>query len=151
MEFIRSLQQLAWGVVKRLYWLVPSLFTDPFDLLERWFGMNYQPAEWLFWLLLSFGLLIAIALTYHELRMQTAKLAQERKVKSSITSQLEKRLTGDDQIALMNLNRQMNALHGHDDYFAIRADYKSGIDMNDILKRDCTRCGRPRNKRGKHL
>lgn len=43
--------------------------------------MIYEPPQWLFWLLLSLGLAIAIIMTYHELRMQTGgyKLVGETK------------------------------------------------------------------------
>jgi len=74
MGFPKSLGLLLLGVLKRLYWVVPSLFTDPFDFMERWFKMMYQPPSFLFWLLLSLGLILAIALTYHELRMQNIKV-----------------------------------------------------------------------------
>ena len=36
--------------------------------------MIYEPPQWLFWLLLSLGLTIAIILAYHEVRMQKLNL-----------------------------------------------------------------------------
>ena len=79
MQFSKSLGLLLLGVLKRLWWLAPSLFTDPFDFMERWFKVMYQPPPFLFWLLLSLGLGMAIALTYHDLRMQKDTI--ERKLK----------------------------------------------------------------------
>jgi len=81
MEFFKSFGLLLLGILKRLYYLIPSLFTDPFDFLERWFKVIYEPPQWLFWLLLSLGLAIAISKTYHELRVQTGgyKLLAETK------------------------------------------------------------------------
>ena len=46
------------------------------------------------------------------------------------------------------LNNQMRDIHGHDDPFGITADAEDGIDWNEIMKRNCTACGKPRNQRG---
>ena len=73
MAFLKSIGALFWGILKRLWLLIPSLFTDPFDFMERWFKVTYQPPPFLFWLLLAFGILLAVALTYHELRMKTTR------------------------------------------------------------------------------
>jgi len=74
MEYLKSLGLLLLGIIKRLYYLIPSLFTDPFDFLERWFKVNYESPQWLFGVLLSLGIIIAIALAYHEIRMQKVSL-----------------------------------------------------------------------------
>lgn len=73
MEFLKSVWFLFWGIVKRLWLLIPSLFTDPFDFMERWLNRTYQSPPFLFWLLLSLGIFVAVALTYHELRMKTTR------------------------------------------------------------------------------
>lgn len=77
MVFIKSIGLLLLGVLKRLYYLIPSLFSDPFDVLERWFKVIYEPPQWLFWVLLSVGLAIAIILAYHEVRMQKVNLERQ--------------------------------------------------------------------------
>ena len=81
MEFFKSIGLLSLGILKRLYYLIPSLFSDPFDVLERWFNVIYEPPQWMFWVLLVAGLCIAIILAYHELRMSTSgyKLVGETK------------------------------------------------------------------------
>jgi len=60
------------------------------------------------------------------------------------------KLRENDFPVLMNLNDQMLAIHGDDDLWGIQLDYLNGIDTNEILKRNCTVCGKPRNQRGKH-
>jgi len=62
------------GTIKRIYWLLPSLLTDPFDFAERWLKVNYTAPSYMFWILLFIGYLIASVLTYHELREQKRKL-----------------------------------------------------------------------------
>ncbi len=71
---VESARQYAKGVLKRLYWLAPTLFLDPFDIAERYFGIMYSAPQWLVWVLLVIGFLIAGGLTYHELRAQKCTL-----------------------------------------------------------------------------
>ena len=59
-----------------MYWLLPALLLDPFDLAERLFKVNYDVPQWLAWVLAGFGIFIAMLLTYHELRMQKVTLEQ---------------------------------------------------------------------------
>jgi hypothetical protein len=73
MDLLKSFALLLWGIIKRLYYLVPSLFTDPFDFMERWFQVTYQPPLFLFWLLLTLGILVAVVLTFHELRVKATR------------------------------------------------------------------------------
>ena len=66
------------GIIKRLYWVAPSLFLDPFDFAERYFGVEkYVMPQYLAWLCFSFGIMIAAALTYHELRVERDKLKMQ--------------------------------------------------------------------------
>lgn len=88
MELLESFWALVRGIIRRLYWLVPALFTDPFDFLERWFNVTYPAPAWLFWVLLSVGFAIAIALTYHELRTQHVRLQkQDSNLKKQLSTQ----------------------------------------------------------------
>jgi len=56
-----------------------------------------------------------------------------------------------DVSTALQLNEQMNDVHGHDDFFGIQNDFKSKIDVNEILNRNCTRCGKPRNQKGGYV
>lgn len=80
MELLDSTRELLWGIIKRLYWLIPSLFTDPFDFIERWFKINYEPPPYLFWMLIGMGLAIATVMTYNDLKKQNASLHSQIKV-----------------------------------------------------------------------
>lgn len=72
MELLRSLAFFARGILKRIYWLLPALLLDPFDLARTLFGISYDAPLWMIWLLVGTGLFIAGALTYHELRKEVA-------------------------------------------------------------------------------
>jgi len=74
MELFKSLRLFILGVMKRIYWLLPTLILDPFDLIERLLNVNYDIPQWAIWTLFTIGLMIAIILTYHELRMQKTAL-----------------------------------------------------------------------------
>lgn len=79
MEILKSFCDLCVGILKRIYWLLPTLITDPFDVLER-LGVYMNVPQWASWLLFYLGLAVAITLTYHELR-QKNKIANENLVK----------------------------------------------------------------------
>lgn len=82
MELLISLWLLTKGILKRIYWLIPVLFLDPFDFAERWFNVTYEAPQWLMWVLVAIGFAIAITLTYHELRTQ--KVNVDRQVENLI-------------------------------------------------------------------
>lgn len=77
MEIFKSFRLFFIGVLKKFYLLIPSLFTDPWDIMERWFQVSYEPSQFFFWILLILGLTIAIIWTYHELRMQNVDLKKQ--------------------------------------------------------------------------
>ena len=54
-----------WGIGTRIYWILPSILSDPFDIAERWFGVKYEASPYMFWILLLFGLFMASFLTYY--------------------------------------------------------------------------------------
>ena len=55
-----SAKQYARGIIKRLYWLAPTLFLDPFDFAERYWGIMYNPPQWLAWVLLTIGFVVGL-------------------------------------------------------------------------------------------
>ncbi len=65
---------------------------------------------------------------------------------SGITLRPKSRLGGNGLAVTINLKSQMHRIHGHDDIWGIQSDYLNGIDTNEILKRNCTVCGKPRNQ-----
>ena len=149
MQFWQSFWYFVWGTIKRLWALLPAFLADPFDIAERWFRVTYQPPDWIFWPLLVLGLLFAAALTYHELRMQKVELekASLASTTRTVMGPRAKRLYGDDYSVLVNLCEQARS-YGHNDDEAIKRDLLHKVDPNVILKRDCTHCGKPRNRAG---
>ena len=74
---VRSLGSFIVGILKKIYWLLPSLLLDPFDMFQRWCGVNYAPPVWLFWLLLGLGLFIAAFLTYNDVKRKLDERGEE--------------------------------------------------------------------------
>ncbi len=74
MELFKSLRLFVIGIVKRLYWILPTMLLDPFDLIERLFNVNYDVPQWAVWSLFAAGLMVAIVLAFHELRVQKVML-----------------------------------------------------------------------------
>lgn len=75
MSFLKSLGIFLLGILKRIYWLIPSIASGPFDIAERWFGMNYTAPPYTFWALLLIGLFIASFLTYYDLKRKFDAMA----------------------------------------------------------------------------
>jgi len=91
MELRKSIQKYAKdvlilqytkGVLKRFYWFIPAFLLDPFDIIERWFGIEVETSVWLGWVLLFIGYSIASFLTYRELRKD--KMISDNRVKKLI-------------------------------------------------------------------
>ena len=76
MQLFESIALFALGTLKRFYWIIPTLFLDPFDFAKRYFGLTYVVPQLLIWVSFAAGVCIAMALTYHELRMQKINLEQ---------------------------------------------------------------------------
>jgi hypothetical protein len=74
MEILKSLRLLVIGVLKRIYWILPTLVLDPFDFAERLLNVSYDVPQWAVWVLFAAGWVVAILLSYHELRMQKVAL-----------------------------------------------------------------------------
>jgi len=148
MEYFRSIGSLCWGVLKRLYWIIPGLVTDPFDVLEKW-GVRMNVPPIVSWTLTGLGFFIAVLLTYHEQRMNAIMAVQERdSLKKQVVRPPRGKLDAHDHTVISNLNSQMWDLHGHGDEDGIEKDYQNNIDTDLILERKCTHCGKPRNKLG---
>lgn len=88
-QFLESLKLLSWGFFKRIYWLLPTLVLDPFDIIERLTGWEYNMPIYIIWLLFSTGCLIAITLTYHELRIKTSNTTQKHELLDELGAFLE--------------------------------------------------------------
>lgn len=76
MDTLISLRDFLWGIIKRCYWVIPSLLTDPFDIAER-LGMTCPVPSYLFWLLFGLGIFVAAFLTYHDMRRKNRELNKQ--------------------------------------------------------------------------
>jgi hypothetical protein len=70
-------KRIAWSFFKNLYIFLILLLSDPFDLPERWFGVNYQLPSWLFWVLL--GIAIGLA-TWRTIKDTRRSIANQEKL-----------------------------------------------------------------------
>jgi hypothetical protein len=46
---------------------------------------------------------------------------------------------------------EMTWAHGHDDFFQLLAEIADDIPLSELMARPCSRCGIPRNKKGRSL
>ena len=80
MHLLKSAWYLFGGIVKRWWTVLPSLLTDPFDILNKfifpWLRIerNVDMPVGLFPYVFCLGIVIAAIMTYHELRMQMVAL-----------------------------------------------------------------------------
>jgi len=151
MEYWRSAWSFFCGVCKRAVWFVPPLVLDPFDIAGRVFNVDWIVPQWVALSLFILGWIIAIILTYHELRVQNISLGMKIKSAPIVTPVLakpKKYLRADHSMALREVADSMETIHGHSDFDGLKADAKDGVLVSDLLSRNCTRCGKPRNQEG---
>ena len=58
-------------------------------------------------------------------------------------------VTSQDRRLIMSMAMDMLLKHGHMDLTGLLADGASGIHLNELMARNCSECGIPRNRRGK--
>jgi len=151
MGMAKSLRLFIAGIIKRIYWLIPALFLDPIDLLERIFGEAMNTPSWIGWLLIGLAMFIATFLTYHDLRIQSIAIEQQCKLlkkAQSATLQRKDKLSDSDKRALADVRAQMDSVHGHSDRYGLESDMQTGYPASNLMDRNCTKCGKPRNQRG---
>jgi len=56
-------------------------------------------------------------------------------------------VTSQDRIFIIMLTKNMAFQHGHLDFEGLFADRASGVPLNDLMLRNCSKCGKPRNKK----
>jgi hypothetical protein len=153
-EYLKSLGLLVVGIFKRVYTLLPAFLSDPYDILERWFGLTIEAPNWLSWLLLSLGLLVSASLAYHEVRMRSVGLELDLARKDKLISapnrvlRPKKRLGYYDKMAITQIEELMQRQHGHCDIDVINAEVLSDKTISEIMDSDCTMCGKPRSGTG---
>jgi hypothetical protein len=96
-KFAYSFKLFITGTLKKVWFYLPPLVLDPFDIAERVFGINWIPPNWLAWTLFALGWVVAGAKTYHELRESKLKLEarlddrkRNREIRESLGEYLER-------------------------------------------------------------
>ncbi len=85
--FLESIRVFLWGIIKRVWILIPAFLLDPFDVYNRYINPNLpeqwrsgnavdMPSEWFPFVLFSL-LMYAALLTYHELRKDHQTLTEQ--------------------------------------------------------------------------
>lgn len=147
-EFFKSLLLLIWGVLKRWYLLAIAVLSDPWGLAEE-LGMPvsipYPINIALFWFFLG----LAIVLTYHDLRKSNIELKEKSEKATKLYP--KKRLSLSHRMTLIDIERQMEIIHGHSDHNGLETDMLDGILAGDLMKHNCHRCDKPRNQKGDDL
>ena len=70
--------------VSRLYTLFILLSSDPFDVSERWFKMNYNPPFWVFLILLSIAIVSALLWAVRDIKKQSKEADYLNDIKSDL-------------------------------------------------------------------
>ena len=58
-------------------------------------------------------------------------------------------VTPEDKKVINSMMARMFSVHGHLDGDGLMSDRGSGIALNDLMEKPCSKCGVPRNRRGK--
>jgi hypothetical protein len=53
----------------------------------------------------------------------------------------------EDRNFIYHYNMEMRFQHGHSDPYGLAADRASGVPLNELMSKNCSRCGEPRNKK----
>ena len=80
------------------------------------------------------------------------------KVMTNITKSLEttkpqegslNSVSSQDRRLILSFSKEMIVQHGHMDFFGLLADRASGVPLNELMLKNCSICGEPRNKQSK--
>ena len=110
--FLESIRVFLWGIIKRVWILIPAFLLDPFDVYNRYINPNLpeqwrsgnavdMPSEWFPFVLFSL-LMYAALLTYHELRKDhqtlTEQVTRQPNKQAAVNELAELRQRGNVQI-----------------------------------------------------
>jgi hypothetical protein len=93
-------------------------------------------------------LFVACYLAYHDLYLDKERALSQNENTGILTKPIDGHLRASHSIALMEIETRMETIHGHSDHDGLESDFRRGVLASDLLKRNCTRCGKPRNQRG---
>ena len=134
------------GVIKRWWWIMGSGIGGIQTILAT-INLTFPLNKW--WLgvvIIVVCLFVAMYLAFKDVYIQLQAII----TKPSVIKLQSRKITMREEIVINKLAQRMKDVHGDADYDGIRQDMVDGIDTNDILKRDCLGCGKPRNEHGDH-
>ncbi|MFC1977829.1 hypothetical protein ACFLWS_06180 [Chloroflexota bacterium] len=104
-------------------------------------------------ILVGFGVITFVVLVVY-LFKKPRKVKRPRKVKQQkplpvINYEGISNVTPQDKIQIESMDNRMMATHGHWDLEGLLSDRANGVPLNELMARACSKCGTPRNKRGK--
>jgi len=97
------------------------------------------------------GLLIIAYIVFEGAYQYMCLLLSDIKDKTlmpTVLTKPKKYLRANHSLALSGVTERMESIHGHSDPDGLRAEAKDGVLISDLLSRNCTRCGKPRNQKG---
>lgn len=112
-----KIRRFSWIFVKHLYTISILLVSDPFDIAGRWFHVNYQPPQFLFWVLLVIAIGSALYLSLRSYKSTTDKANKNLVIRErliDILGSIEKRDLQLKDVAV----RQYKALFSLEDFKA---------------------------------
>jgi len=143
---------------KHLFTFVKAIFKNYWCLVLGTIGgaqsiasvLGYTPhAPWIIGVvILLFGLLIAAFLAYRDLYIHLEVMKQPH---ASMQPYQKRNIKAKEMGVIFDLQEQMERIHGHSDYDGIEAAAHDGVPWDEIMKQDCTHCGKPRNKKGDYV
>ena len=139
-EFVKAVAR-KWG------WLVTGVVGGGTFVLNL-LGIDPTMSKVIGIAILGVCLLFACFLVYHDMRMDLMRSVPAPTEKPLTLTLPKKYLLSDHNIAIWDVSEAMRKKHGHSDDDGLRADVKDGVLVTDLLSRNCTRCGIPRNQRG---
>ena len=78
--------------------------------------------------------------------IETVNLLESKRIQYRLVP--KRRLDIRHAMAIRDVAHQMENIHGHSDNRGLEADALDGVMVSDLLSRNCTICGKPRNQEG---
>ena len=105
------------------------------------------------WSVVGVCVIAGIVLIIHGKQERNAKQKQELGSQEIVSIKPQEgsldTVTAQDRLLIEAMAMDMIITHGHMDMLGLLADRASGIPLNELMTRNCSECGIPRNQRGK--
>ena len=140
------------AVLRKWGWLVTGVVGGGF-FYANLLGINPVIARPIGIVVLVICFFFACYLAYRDLYLDHASLLQKPAASSPtvLRRTIFRRPDYRQRDTINNIVEAMKRLHGHSDDAQIERDYLDGVLASDLLSRNCTECGKPRNQQGDYL